>query len=245
MDASFQLVRQNFVPLMTISVIMLLPSLVLSIVLRGSFVGSLLAFPVQLALSLVAQMAVILAVSDAYLGREIDVGSTIGRAWPLIGAALVAGLFVTFASSLALLFFAVPGVILFTRWAVAQPVIAIEKDGPVSAMGRSFKMTSGSFWHVFGTLFLVYLILIVIIGAVRWFLGKFDTVLPPAVLQTLAFLPGAVFYPVIAAACTLIYYDLRIRKEGFDMEMMAAELGAPPPAGSVISPAQPGRRASV
>ena len=37
-------------------------------------------------------------------------------------------------------------------------------------------------------------------------------------------------YPVLAVTVTLLYYDLRIRKEGFDIEMMASELGGRAPA---------------
>ena len=32
-----------------------------------------------------------------------------------------------------------------------------------------------------------------------------------------------VMYPLYGIAITLIYYDVRIRKEGFDIEMMAAQ----------------------
>ena len=35
-------------------------------------------------------------------------------------------------------------------------------------------------------------------------------------------------YPLLAVVSTLVYYDLRIRKEGFDLEIMSRELGAAP-----------------
>ena len=34
-------------------------------------------------------------------------------------------------------------------------------------------------------------------------------------------------YPLIAIVQTLLYYDARIRKEGYDLELMAQDLGAP------------------
>ena len=32
-------------------------------------------------------------------------------------------------------------------------------------------------------------------------------------------------YPVISCVFTLFYYDLRVRKEGFDLEILAKQLG--------------------
>jgi len=34
--------------------------------------------------------------------------------------------------------------------------------------------------------------------------------------------------PVVACVLALLYYDLRIRKEGYDLELMARELGDVP-----------------
>jgi hypothetical protein len=38
--------------------------------------------------------------------------------------------------------------------------------------------------------------------------------------------PAIVVSPILAVIATLLYYDARIRKEGFDIEVMAAELGS-------------------
>ena len=42
-------------------------------------------------------------------------------------------------------------------------------------------------------------------------------------------LPALVTMPLVAIVATLVYFDLRIRNEGFDLQMIAAELarGAP------------------
>ena len=36
-----------------------------------------------------------------------------------------------------------------------------------------------------------------------------------------------VLSPIVAIIATLLYYDARIRNEGYDIEVMAAELGEP------------------
>jgi hypothetical protein len=37
-------------------------------------------------------------------------------------------------------------------------------------------------------------------------------------------------YPLLSCVFTLFYYDLRVRKEGFDLEMLSQQLGAAAPA---------------
>ena len=37
-------------------------------------------------------------------------------------------------------------------------------------------------------------------------------------------LPALVTMPLVAIVATLVYFDLRIRTEGFDLQMIAAEL---------------------
>jgi hypothetical protein len=37
-----------------------------------------------------------------------------------------------------------------------------------------------------------------------------------------------IIYPLYSVGGTLLYYDLRIRKEGFDLEMMARDMGEAP-----------------
>jgi hypothetical protein len=46
--------------------------------------------------------------------------------------------------------------------------------------------------------------------------------------QILTFLAGSLILPLYAIATTLFYYDIRIRREGFDLEFMARQLGDSP-----------------
>jgi hypothetical protein len=45
------------------------------------------------------------------------------------------------------------------------------------------------------------------------------------VSQILTFLAGSLILPLYSIATTLFYYDIRIRREGFDLEFMAGQLG--------------------
>jgi hypothetical protein len=44
--------------------------------------------------------------------------------------------------------------------------------------------------------------------------------------QILTFIAGSLILPLYSIATTLFYYDIRIRREGFDLEFMAKHLGA-------------------
>jgi hypothetical protein len=56
---------------------------------------------------------------------------------------------------------------------------------------------------------------------------------PGVAAQLMPYVVAVFLYPFVQVVITLLYYDLRIRKEGFDMELMAKELGF----GATASPA--------
>jgi hypothetical protein len=43
--------------------------------------------------------------------------------------------------------------------------------------------------------------------------------------QILIFLAGSLVLPLYSIATTLFYYDIRIRREGFDLEFMSGQMG--------------------
>jgi len=124
--------------------------------------------------------------------------------------------------SLALPLFVAAGV------SVATPVVVLEERiGAIGALSRAWFLTRGYRLRIAGLLF-VCLVLILIPYMGMLFLG--------GALVTGAAGVGPVWVPVVALAgrllltpilyclITLVYYDLRVRKEGFDLEMLAASL---------------------
>ena len=117
-------------------------------------------------------------------------------------------------------------------WSVAVPAVVVEGHKPTEALKRSFRLVRGSWWRVLAVL---AVLLLVMFG-----LGVVVTV-PFAVSSWLV--PGeasrvgdlirllgnitvlAVVPPVYAIAGTLLYYDLRVRKENYDMSELSRELG--------------------
>jgi hypothetical protein len=122
----------------------------------------------------------------------------------------------------------------FTWFVFYEQTMVLESARGMDSLQRSRGLVTGHGWHVFGTLFLTGLGTTI----ATWILSvpaMFGTtlaalsrpeLLPQAqlVAQCVAQIVGVLLGPVFMIVQTLTYYDLRIRKEGFDLQMMAAAI---------------------
>jgi hypothetical protein len=169
------------------------------------------------------------SVSEAYLGNEIAVGEAYRFAWPklvtLVGAAILVAL-----TGLGYLFCLVPGVIFSVWFSMTTPAIITEDLKAVQGMSRSKALAKGNLGKVLSVLFLVVLLGIVIVipfMLVGWFAAnhlKENYVLAVFANQLLQTVGQVIAAPLRVTALILLYYDLRIRKEGFDLEMLARSM---------------------
>jgi hypothetical protein len=124
------------------------------------------------------------------------------------------------------------------RYAVTVPVAVLEDESATDSIGRSVQLTEGSR----GRVFVLLLFTIVIAYAVLLiFQGPFAAVGMMAGPDTatyfwanlLSSISGAVgsalTSPLTVVAYAVLYYDLRVRKEGLDLDVMLGKLG---PAGT-------------
>lgn len=192
----------------------------------------------------------------------VDVGASIRetfhRLLPLIG--------MTVLYYLGVLVGAIPCLVGFfwlsVSWSVAAPALMLEQTGPVGALGRSFRLVRQRWWPTFGLLILVFLMRTIVTqlistpitlasGASSGF-GTFGE--GPSrdltrffVAATLAgVIAGVLVTPFHAIVKVVLYVDLRVRHEGFDVEVLARSLDTPLPAhvtpttGGIHGAAQPG-----
>lgn len=127
--------------------------------------------------------------------------------------------------------------ILLLRWAVSMPVAALEAAGASAALRRSGVLTRGSKARLFG-LYFVFFCVFFAMYAVGAMFGAMTGALfdSPVFANVLGNITSMVLYPLLAVLQTVIYYDLRIRTEGFDLEVMAG--GLTDSAAAVLPPAQ-------
>jgi len=174
--------------------------------LAGGTIGILLGSFVSVVAAFVLQATLVKAVQDVRDGHaDLSIGQTVNEALPFIasvaGASILAGIAIT----IGLVLVIVPGLWLITIWAVIIPVIVIERSGALASFERSRQLVRGHGWHVFGTLVLVFVILIV----VDIVLGVIFLALPIVLRSGLStIISGTLIAPFLALVVTLIYYRL-------------------------------------
>jgi len=121
---------------------------------------------------------------------------------------------------------------LWVRLMLAGPAMVVERQGASSALGRSWTLIKGS---VFRST-LVIVIAYVVVNTVPSVLGGllapltghanyYDVpVLYRVTEQGIVLLARVMLAPLLVIAETLLYFDLRVRKEGLDLQLMAGEM---------------------
>jgi len=133
------------------------------------------------------------------------------------------------------------------RWMFVIPVVVLEHTGPLKALGRSWRLVRGSWWRVFGIMFLVSLIvsfvqLILRIpfqaggAAVQLTGASLGSVIGSAIGLVIA---SAVTAPLKAGAVAVLYTDLRMRREGMDIALQASLAAGGQPLTNLPAPTGP------
>jgi len=231
LDRGIGLFRSHFVILVGVAAVCQGPATVLSlyVALAGGVVQHaglwLLSAVVSFLGYLLAAGATLRVVSEAYLGHQPDLGGALrfaGRKmWPLFVAGGTSGLL----STLAALMLLVPGIIVACGYAVVSQVVVLERlDRATDALRRSWGLTRGAKGKAF-VLFFVSSVLVFVPGMAANLLALLVLRTSPELGQVLAQVLYLVIRPIVACVFTLFYYDLRVRKEAFDLELLSQQIG--------------------
>jgi hypothetical protein len=174
--------------------------------LASGTVGAVLGSLVQIVAAFLLQATLVKAVQDVRDGRaDMSIGDTVRAAVPYLGAVAGASILAGIAITIGLILIIVPGLYLITIWAVIVPVIVLEQSGAMASFGRSQRLVRGNGWHVFGTLVLVYIIMLVV-GII---LALIFSALPHSLANGLSsIISGTLIAPYLALVVTLVYYRL-------------------------------------
>lgn len=172
------------------------------------------------------------AIADTYLGRVTGARASLRDAGRRLGATLWLSIILVVGIVLGFVALIVPGIWLAIAWSVAYPVMLVEGTGGFGALKRSFKLVEGHWWATCGRLLVAYILVQVIttVAALIFLIpaGAIvdDTSFGALVLESAAnFVASLVTTPFIAAVVMLVYFDLRVRKEGFDLALLAERMG--------------------
>lgn len=115
--------------------------------------------------------------------------------------------------------------ILFTSQAVI-----VENAGAWASLVRSWRLTEGSFWRIVGYMLIVLLLIYVLIALPTFVVSFIASIVGldlrvQFIINTCAnAVLSVIATPFSMITYTLLYFDLRVRKEGFDLEYQARSL---------------------
>ncbi|MBW3594885.1 MAG: DUF4190 domain-containing protein [Actinobacteria bacterium] len=176
------------------------------------------------------------AVTDAYLGGTPQWRSSLRFTMDHFGPLMWVTLLATLGTLGGALLCILPGIWLGIVWSAVTPVLLTEGKRGTKALGRSFELVQSRFWPACGVIVISYLIEMVLNSAITGgvMLIAFTDVGQNVFLsQVLSGAAGAiaaiVATPFRAAVIAVLYFDLRVRKEGFDLQLLAQRIGSPNP----------------
>jgi hypothetical protein len=244
LDRSFTLYRGHFLLFVALSGIPQLPVLALRLAQIGvtplgsdpdlamasvTVVILLLTLVAATFAFLLSQGATILAVADLYLGGGVTISGALRRV--LEDIAYLFGVivlnFLTIGAAMIFLF--VPGIYVACRLFVSVPAALIEKRSPSDSLTRSWDLTRDNAGRAFVVL-LLYLVLVwamQLVFALPFSFAAIANMSRPgamrlwlAVAQLGESASTVLVTPVLMIATAIFYYDLRVRKEAFDLEFL-------------------------
>jgi hypothetical protein len=195
--------------------------------------------------AILASLGTYAAVWDIQVGRPTGIKRAYRVAWSHAGSAILAGILAGLAIIAGFFLLIIPGIIVYLALSLIYPVIIAEDSGGAESLGRSWELTKGYRWKIF----VAGLVSIAVSTAITYGIqipllivsaASFTPGTAPVwfvILNALASILGSVIpAPLLAIASCLIYYDARVRKEGFDLQRMLDQLPPPTPGESSTAP---------
>ncbi len=247
LDTTFRLYRERFLTFLLIALVVYVPYSLLATVVtpapvavtapgaRGAppqfdatttFLGLGVLFVFAVIFLPLCSAALTQNISAAYVGKELSAGESYQRAVPrlagLIGTQILAGIIVV----LGFILLIVPGIIFSLWFYVLVPVVVLEGVSGTTALGRSRELMRGNLGKAFLVGLLAGIVAAIIGGILGFVIGfiPWPYIFLRVFVQTLA---QALVLPIQTAPFTLLYYDLRIRKEAFDLQMLSSAIEQP------------------
>ena len=244
LDRAFRLYADNFALLLGITAVAYVPLYSLMLLISSSISGDM-GFGAGQLWAIVSQVLFIIfwasialpisvgaatyAISERYMGHEVTASHALTRAlkqiWTMSVAQVSAGLRITIGFILLI----VPGILWSLSYMLIVPAIMVEglKAGP--SLKRSWDLVKGHRGKVFAVMLVINLLVILTslgIGNLAKMFLHLDSSGGNIFGNAIDNLVSVLLTPLGIVADILLYYDLRIRKEGFDLEMLSRSFGA-------------------
>jgi uncharacterized membrane protein len=241
LDTSFRILRDHFVPIVGISAILNVPVAIgQALVESQSQAGAEASLPTiglafgLLSFALVSPLvgaAITHLIGELYLGREARLGESFRVAFgifvPLLGTMLLVGLF-TLGATLLLI---VPGIWFGLGATLTSQIMVLERSFGMTAIRRSLDLMKGNR----GRAFLIILVVVGVSVVAGFAIGLIAQPVP-WLSGIVSGLTGSLTGAFSSVAMLVLYFEIRCRKEAFEIEHLArlvqASGGASPVAGT-------------
>jgi hypothetical protein len=185
-----------------------------------------------------SQGATVIAVSQVHLERPASVIDSFRLIGPRVVSLSLMLIAIGLAIGIGFLLLIIPGLILLSMWSLTIPVAVLENKGLSDSVNRSAELTKGDR----GKILLIYLLFVVLVWGISMLInlpvialvgviarGNPEAMMgwPQVALALSGFLTQCLVGPLLTIALALVYYDERVRKEAFDIQLMMATLDGP------------------
>jgi hypothetical protein len=219
----FQIYVDQAPVLMPTAAVVFVFSGILSAVLVAASPGlGLLGLLISLIAGTLFTGMVVELVADVQDGRrDASVSGLLQAVMPVLGPLLLVSIVVAVCVVVGIALIVVPGLILLTLWAVAAPVVVLERPPGLQALSRSRELVRGNGWQVFGVIFLLDILVFVLAAALQLAADSGGTGLGIVVRVVV----GVLTAPLSALAAAVLYFELRRERQPANVPQQADPFG--------------------
>ena len=186
----------------------------------GTWIASGLTFVIIFIEGYLLQAIVTVCVVRHLQEAPVTIGDAISVSFAMLGRVILVGMLAFVLMTLGFLLI-IPGIIVAVALSVAIPVTIVEGLPATGSLHRSWALTDGNRWRIFGLFLIVFIAIVIyggILGGVLGVAGLLETSTEDVLLDFLL-LPASVLLSVVIA---VIYHELRRAKDGVDIKTLAA-----------------------
>jgi hypothetical protein len=228
LDTAFRLVRDHAAILLGISLTVTVPSQLFALLIGNATaqetatltVGILGLAIFMLIVSPVVGAAITHAIGKVYLGQTASYGASLSAGFKLLMRLMGTSFLMILVLIPAFVLLIIPGLYLAFAYMLVYQVIVIEGSAGWTALKRSYELTKGNMLRVFGVYLVSMVLMVVVSGALHLVSAQI-----PYASFVIDSLVQAVLTAYLSAALVVLYFDIRCRKEAFDLEHLAGRVG--------------------
>jgi hypothetical protein len=183
--------------------------------LIAAAIGAVIAF----VMGFVLQAAVTRAAAQAVIGDPVDAEASYRYGFKRLGSVILVSLLVGLILLGGFILLIIPGIIFLVFLAVTIPALVVENKRGTDALGRSWNLVKGAFWHVLGTIVVAGIIVSLVSGIISAIGG--DNFLVSWIFTSIG---QIITVPFSALVSVILYLDLRARQESLTADRLRSEI---------------------